>query len=256
MKMIWRRLRSHYYQRQLGRKELPELIRDYVQAFHGFNFDKPIAETEFVIFDTETTGLSAKKGHRIISISAVRLKESRIDLSESFHELVNPNRDIPSASTAIHGILPHMVNGKPTIEEILPDFIRYIGASVLVAHHEWLDMSFLNREMTHQYGLPFQNVVLDTAILDEVLVAKKKPGNLATTMKAGSTLDAVADRYHVPVEQLHSSFWDALTTAQIFQQMIKKIQGLGILYLKDLLKLASTPPSVGLFKPSQFSTQG
>ena len=255
MKMIWRRLRSHYYQRQLRRKDLPEVIRDYLQAFHGFNFDKPIAEAEFVIFDTETTGLSAKRGHRIISISAVRLREGRIDLSESFHELVNPNRDIPSASTAIHGIQPHMVDGKPTIEEVLPDFVRYVGASVLVAHHEWLDMSFLNREMTRYYGLPFQNIVLDTAVLDQVLVAKKRPGQMAAMIKTGSTLDAVAERYHVPVEELHSSFWDALTTAQIFQQMIKKIQGLGILYLKDLLKLAYTPPSVGLFKPSHFSTQ-
>ena len=127
MKMIWRRVRNHYYQHHLRRKDLPEVIRDYLQAFHGFNFDKPIVETDFVIFDTETTGLSAKRGDRIVSISAVRLKEGRIDLSV-FHEIVNPNRDIPSASTAIHGILPHMVNGKPPIEEILPNFIRYIGA--------------------------------------------------------------------------------------------------------------------------------
>jgi DNA polymerase III subunit epsilon len=253
MKMIWRRLRHHYYQRHLRRKDLPEVMRDYLQAFHGFNFNKPIVETEFVIFDTETTGLSAKRGHRIVSISAVRLKEGRIDLSDVFHEIVNPNRDIPSASTVIHGILPHMVNGKPTIEEILPYFIRYIGTSVLVAHHEWLDMSFLNREMARIHGIPIQNFVLDTAVLDQVLMQKKRPGHMPATIRMGSTLGAVAERYHVTIEELHSSFWDALTTAQIFQQMIKRIQGLGILYLKDLLKLAYTPPSLGLFKPGHFS---
>jgi len=244
MRLILRRLRNRYYQRHLRRKDLPDVIRDYLQAFHGFNFHKPIVGTEFVVFDTETTGLSAKRGDRIVSISAVRLKEGRIDLSDVFHEIVDPDRDIPPASTVIHEILPRMVSGKPTIEKILPDFIKYIGASVLVAHHEWLDMSFLNREMARLHGIPIQNIVLDTAILDQVLLQKRTSGQATTAMKIDSTLGAVAERYHVTVEGLHSSFWDALATAQIFQQMIKEIQGLGILYLKDLLRLAYTPPSL------------
>jgi DNA polymerase-3 subunit epsilon len=249
MKLIFRRLRNHYYQRHLRRKDLPEGIRTYLQAFSSFNFNQPIAETEFVIFDTETTGLNVKRGDRIVSISAVRLKEGRIDLSDAFHEIINPDRDIPSASAVIHEILPRMVNGKPTIEHILPKFIAYIGSSVLVAHHEWLDMSFLNREMCCLYGIPIQNVILDTAILDHVLLAKKPTASVAATMKTDSTLAAVAERYHVTVEGLHSSLWDALATAQIFQQMIKEVQRLGILSLKDLLKLSHTPPSSGFFKP-------
>ncbi len=58
-----------------------------------------------MVFDTETTGLHARKGDRIVSISAVRLREGRIDLSDTFHELINPNRDIPSETAIIHGIL-------------------------------------------------------------------------------------------------------------------------------------------------------
>jgi DNA polymerase-3 subunit epsilon len=249
MKMIWRRLRNQYYQRHLRRKDLPEVIREYLQAFHGFNFNQPITETKFVIFDTETTGLRVKKGDRIVSISAVRLKGGRIDLSDALHEIINPDRDIPSASAVIHEILPRMVNGKPTIEKVLPDFIRYIGASVLVAHHEWLDISFLNREMCRLYGIPIQNIVVDTAVLDHALLAKKTPASIIATMKIDSTLGAVAERYHVAIEGLHSSFWDALATAQIFQQMIKEVQRLGILCLKDFLKLAHTPPSLGFVKP-------
>jgi DNA polymerase-3 subunit epsilon len=245
MKLLFRRLRNHYYQRHLRRKDLPDVIRDYLQAFNGFNFKKPIPETEFVIFDTETTGLHAKKGDRIVSISAVRLKEGRIDLSDAFHEMVDPNRDIPSDSTVIHEILPRMVNGKPSIEQILPKFIRYIGSSVLVAHHEWLDMSFLNPEMVRLYGIPIQNLVLDTAILDQVLLQKKSPASMTATMKFDSTLGAVAERYHVTGD-LHSSFWDAMATAQIFQQMIKEVQRLGVVCLRDLLNLAYTPPSLGL----------
>ena len=249
MKLILHRLKNHYYQSRLRRGDLPEVIRNYLQAFKGFDFNKPIAETEFVIFDTETTGLNVKKGDRIVSISAVRLKEGRIDLSDAFHEIINPDRDIPSASAVIHEILPRMVNGKPRIEHILPKFIAYIGPSVLVAHHEWLDMSFLNREMARLYGIPVQNIVLDTVVLDHVLIAKKTPALMTATMKVDSTLGAVAERYHVTVEELHSSFWDALATAQIFQQMIKEVQRLGILHLRDLLKLARRPPSLGSFGP-------
>lgn len=227
---------------------MPEVMRDYLHAFREFNINQPIAETRFVIFDTETTGLHVKKGDRMVSISAIRLKEGRIDLSDAFHEIIDPGRDIPPASAVIHQILPRMVNGKPAIKGVLPQFITYIGASVLVAHHEWLDMSFLNREMCSLYGIPIQNIVLDTAVLDRVLLAKKTSAGKIATMETDSTLGALAERYHVTVEELHSSFWDALATAQIFQQMIKEIQRLGILSLKDLFRFACPPSSMGFFK--------
>ncbi len=249
MKLLFRRLRNHYYRRHLRREDLPDVIRNYLQVFHGFNFNQPIDETEFVVFDTETTGLNAKKGDRIVSISALRLKKGRIDLSDTFHEIVDPDRDIPSASAVIHEILPRMVNGKPTIEKVLPDFIGYVGPSVLVAHHEWLDMSFLNREMCRLYGIPIQNIVVDTAALDRALLAKKTPASMMATMKIDSTLGAVAERYHVMIEGHHSSFWDALATAQIFQKMIKEAQGLGVVGLKDFLRLAHRSPGSGLFRP-------
>lgn len=249
MKMIWRRLRYRYYQRHLRRKDLPGVIRDYLNAFHNFDFSQPISETTFVIFDTETTGLHANRGHRVISISAIRLQEGRIDLSNAFHEIINPDRDIPSVSAVIHEILPRMVDGKPAIEKVLPDFVAYIDTSVLVAHHQWLDMSFLNHEMHRLYGLPIQNIVLDTAVLDRALLAKRTPATTAT-MKIDSTLGALAERYHVRVEELHSSFWDAVVTAQIFQQMLKEIRRLGIVSLKDLLKLAHLSPGSGFFRPA------
>ena len=250
MKMIWRRLRNQYYQRHLRRKDLPEVIRDYLQAFHNFDFNQPITKTKFVVFDTETTGLHVKRGHRMVSVSAIRLQEGRIDLSDAFHEIINPDRDIPSVSAVIHEILPRMVNGKPTIEEVLPGFIKYIGASILVAHHEWLDMSFLNREMRRHYDIPIQNIVLDTAALDRVLLTKKTLALMIATTKTDSTLGALAERYHVTIEGHHSSFWDAVATAQIFQQMLKEIQRLGVVSLRDLVKLARTSPGWGFFRPA------
>ena len=173
MRITWLRLRNRYHLRHLRRHDLPPVIRDYLQGFACWDIKRSIAETEFVVLDTETTGFHAKKGDRILSISALRIKGGRIDLSDTFHALVNPNRDIPSKTAVVHGILPRMVNGKPTFGEVLPDFVAYVGSSVLVGHHAWLDMTFLNREMTLLCGFPFQNIVLDTAAIDQILTARK-----------------------------------------------------------------------------------
>ena len=203
-----------------------------------------------MVFDTETTGLHAKRGDRIVSISAVRLKHGRIDLSDTFHEIINPNRNIPPKAAVIHGILPRMVDGKPTLEEILPSFLEYIGSSILVAHHAWLDMNFLNREMVRLYHISIQNPVLDTAILDRALRPIKSSSSSDPVMM-NSSLPALAERYHVHIEGHHSSLGDALTTAQIFQQMLRQAQKQGLLSLKDLLRKAYQPVS---FNPQEMAS--
>jgi DNA polymerase-3 subunit epsilon len=246
MRMFWHRLMNRYHLRHLRRKDLPVPLRDYLEGFITMDLKKPVAETEFVVLDSETTGLNVKKGDRIVSISAVRLRNGRIDLSEAYHTLVNPNRDIPSETAVIHEILPRMVDGKPAIENVLPAFIRYVGSAVLVGHHAWLDMSFLNYEMNRLFGFPLQNVVVDTAILDQVLVVRRTPSSMRDTIRVDSTLSSLAERYHVSIEEQHSSFGDALATAQIFQNMIKQAQKFGVVHLKDLLRMAFTPPSLDL----------
>jgi DNA polymerase III subunit epsilon len=248
MKSFWNGVKRRYYRYQVRRKNAPAEIKSYLEGFAGLDLKIPVTGVEFVAFDTETTGFHAKKGDRIVSISALRLKEGRIDLSDIFHEMVNPNRDIPSTAAVVHEILPRMVNGKPTIDDVLPRFISYIGTAVLVAHHAWLDMSFLNREMVRLYGFPIQNVVLDTAILDQALVLMKTPQSLRKTIQIDSSLNVVAARYRVSIEDRHSSFWDALATAQIFQSMIKQTQQNGVLCLDDLRKMALFLPRAEIDK--------
>ncbi len=129
-----------------------------------------------------------------------------------------------------------MVVGKPPIEEVLPDFVAYIGSSVLVAHQAWFDMRFLNFATRRSYGFQIQNIVLDTAILDCALPRIKTPKEI---IKINSSLSALAERYHLTIEERHTSFGDALVTAQIFQQMLKEAKKFGIVYLKDLIRLTS-----------------
>ncbi len=221
---------------------MPVAIRDYLRACLALDLRRTVSETDFVVFDTETTGLHAKKGDRIVSISALRLRQGRIDLSDTFHAIVNPNRNIPAKTAVIHGILPRMVDGKPTLEEILPDFVEYVGSSILVGHHTWLDMTFLNQEMVRLYGFPMQNLVLDTVILDRAF--RENISSSQDRTNGSSSLDALAERYRVQVNGHHSSFGDALATAQIFQQILKQAQKRGVLSLKGLLRKAYQPVSM------------
>jgi len=78
---------------------------------------------------------------------------------------------------------------------------------------------------------------------------RKTPAYMRDTIRINSTLSSVAERYHVSLEEHHSSFGDALATAQIFQNMLKQAQQSGLVSLKDLLRVAFTPPSLDLRRP-------
>jgi DNA polymerase-3 subunit epsilon len=97
-------------------------------------------------------------------------------------------------------------------------------------------MSFLNREMIRLYGFPIQNMALDTVHVDQMLVLKKTRVSERRKIRMDSSLSALAERYSVPMEGRHSSLGDALTTAQMFQRMIKEAQACGIVSLKDLVR--------------------
>ncbi|HXX35627.1 MAG TPA: 3'-5' exonuclease [Thermodesulfobacteriota bacterium] len=236
MQSLWPRLKALYYRYRLRQRDFPPQIQENLKIHDILDVRKPINETEFVVFDTETTGLDAKGGDGIVSISAVRIKNGRIDLSDLFHALINPSCSIPSSSVIIHEIRPQMVAGKPTLEEMLPHFVEYIRFAVLVAHNAKVDMVFLNRGMVRLYGFPIQNMVLDTIHVDQMLEMKKNRFSRRDKILMDTSLSALAERYSVPVEGRHSSLGDALTTAQIFQRMIREAQTFGIISLKDLVR--------------------
>lgn len=236
MHFLWPELKALCYRYHLRRKDLPPQIRKNLRVLDVRDIKRALNEIEFVVFDTETTGLNVKRGDGIVSISALRIKNGRIDLSDLFHEMINPSCSIPPSSVIIHEIRPQMVAGKPALEEVLPRFIGYIGSSVLVAHNTKVDMSFLNREMIRLYGFPIQNMALDTVHVDQMLVLKKTRVSERRKIRMDSSLSALAERYSVPMEGRHSSLGDALTTAQMFQRMIKEAQACGIVSLKDLVR--------------------
>jgi DNA polymerase-3 subunit epsilon len=179
--------------------------------------DRRLVELTYTVFDTETTGLEPSAGDEIIQIGAVRLVNGKLRRAESFEQLVDPGREIPAATIPIHGIEPSMVAGKPRIDTVLPAFHAYVHDTVLVAHNAAFDMRFLQTK-EQSLGLRFDQPVLDTLLLSAVVHPQQE----------SHTLEAIAERFDVPVIGRHTALGDAIVTAEVFVKLIPLLAEKGI----------------------------
>jgi DNA polymerase-3 subunit epsilon len=129
------------------------------------------AGKRFVVFDLETTGLDPKKD-KIVEIGAVKFDQH--GLIARFSVLINPGIPMPFAASQVNHITDEMLNGKPSLQDVLPDFIRFIDDAILVAHNSQFDSSFINEALSKCYtevqkndDLSFQPSLLDDEILPE-----------------------------------------------------------------------------------------
>ncbi|MDD5286654.1 MAG: exonuclease domain-containing protein [Desulfuromonadaceae bacterium] len=216
--------------------EHADVLRDCKPEFYDFDLFLPrpvverteqlqadLSDLEYVVFDTETTGMRLSEGDKVISLSGVRIRRGRIQNSDIFHALVNPGRSIPSESIQFHNIEEWMVADAPSISQVYPQFVEFVGDSVLVAHNAAFDKKCLEMAAAES-GLPLiDNPILDTLFLSYGIHEGAE----------GLSLDSIAKRMGITIEGRHTSMGDARATAQIFLGLISLLPKRGVRTLAD-----------------------
>lgn len=164
----------------------------------------------YVVFDLETTGLN-KRTDKIIEIGAVKIENGKI--KDRFSTFVNPQQPIEPKVSKLTGIYDEMVGDAPVEEEILPEFIDFIGDSILVAHNASFDTAFIRRYMTER-GNNLDNTIIDTVGLARTLLPKL----------SNFKLDTVCVELGVSLENHHRAVHDAEATALCFLEFIKMLE--------------------------------
>ena len=181
------------------------------------DFEKrALAESDFVVFDLETTGAKSPPC-RVMEIGAYRVSNGRI--TEEFQTLVNPETSIPTFISQLTGITNRMVRNAPKFGEVAEDFLDFIGDSVLVAHNAQFDMRFLNHEIDRIYAeYRVANPHLCTVRLSRRLLPNVENHRLKT----------LADYFSVSLVNHHRAAPDAHATAHIFVNLLERLHNLGV----------------------------
>ena len=168
----------------------------------------------YVVFDLETTGFSSAKD-KIIEIGAVKVENGEI--TDKYSTFVNPKIPIPFRITQLTSITDEMVMESPEIETILPQFLKFVGDAVLVAHNASFDVSFIEENCRRQ-GIEPDFTSVDTVGLARVL--------LPTLSKF--KLNVVAKALNISQEHHHRAVDDARVTAEIYVKFIQMLEERGI----------------------------
>jgi DNA polymerase-3 subunit epsilon len=174
-----------------------------------------------VILDTETTGLNARLGDRIIEIGCVELVARRFT-GNHFHRYVNPERAVEEGALRVHGITSEFLQDKPRFAEIAAEFLDYVRGAELVIHNAAFDVEFLNAEL-EKLGL--EPIVAHVAgVVDTLATARElHPGKK-------NSLDALCERYQIDNSHrtLHGALLDATLLAEAYLAMTRGQESLAI----------------------------
>jgi DNA polymerase-3 subunit epsilon len=172
----------------------------------------PTTAVRHIILDTETTGLSAKHGHRIIEIACLELVNHR-PTGRSFHTYINPERSCDPDATRVHGLTDAFLQDKPKFADKVDDILNFVAGATLVIHNAPFDLAFLKAELQRLQRPSLDQTV--TQVIDTLVMARQAyPGKR-------HSLDALCERFDIDRSgrQLHGALLDAQLLAKVYQSL-------------------------------------
>jgi DNA polymerase III subunit epsilon len=189
---------------------------------------RTLDDVEFVIFDTETTGLDPRNGDRIVEIAAIRFKAGQ-SLGE-FRSLVNPGRQVSPQAFEVNKISPDMLKDAPKIEAVLPGFLDFIQGSCLCSYNLAFDLGFLDNELK----LAGLGALENPALVDILTMSRKLLPGLER-----HALWFVAKSLGIENKQEHRAFADVELAWGVFKRLNVMLQSKGVNNFGNFLSLFS-----------------
>jgi len=170
--------------------------------------------TRQIILDTETTGLDAALGHRILEVAAVEMVDRRLT-GNHLHRYINPGRASDDGALQVHGLTEDFLRDKPKFREIASELLDFIKDAELVIHNASFDLSFLNNEFGLLKLKPVKTYC--PSVVDTLALARElHPGKR-------NNLDALCDRYQIDNSKrtVHGALLDANLLAEVYLAMTR-----------------------------------
>jgi len=181
-------------------------------------------KAQFTVFDVETTGLYPYSGDKICEIAAVRISPGSKAIKK-FQSLVNPERSMSYGAFSVNGITDDMVKDKPTMDQILPDFLKFIKGSVLVAYNAGFDLGFIESALGKD-----KDLLSDYLIIDALALARRLFRNIGRY-----NLGVVSESLGIKSDEEHRAMADAIMTMKVFKKELKLLSAEGVENVEDII---------------------
>lgn len=168
-----------------------------------------------IVLDTETTGLEAKQGHRIIEIGCLELINRRLIEDRRFHYYLNPQRPVDEGAMAVHGLSDEFLADKPLFEDVVDELLAFVEGAEVIIHNAAFDVEFLDAELARLGRAAFGEFC--ASVTDSLKLARQlHPGKR-------NSLDALCERYQINNAQrtLHGALLDAGLLADVYLAMTR-----------------------------------
>ena len=164
-----------------------------------------------IFLDTETTGLSFEKGHKIVEIACIETKDL-IATGRVFHELINPKRDVPEDALKVHGFSQKFLSDKKSFEDVSDDFLNFVNGKKIIIHNAPFDLSFLNGEL----NAIKKDLINKDYVIDSLEVARNKfPGS-------SNSLDSLCKRFNIDISKRtkHNALLDCELLREVYINLL------------------------------------